>query len=187
MSDGAAMEMPVEAELQPAVEPAPQPAAVIPTIVETMDSHFHYFRYYCGHMSRHGNEFLELELNSDGTLKYANNSNYRKDSIIKKQVRVSESIIRELQRMALENQVLDCDDSSWPEPDRNGRQELEIRIGQTHISLVTNKTILVEEIENSRDPAGLGAFHYFVKDAKRMMLSLMTLHFKLRPVDLSNA
>ena len=37
-----------------------------------------------GHQGRHGHEFLEFEYNR-GRLRYANNSNYRNDSLIRKE------------------------------------------------------------------------------------------------------
>ena len=33
--------------------------------------------YYIGHKGRHGHEFLEYEISSDGKLRYANNSLYK--------------------------------------------------------------------------------------------------------------
>ena len=33
--------------------------------------------YYIGHKGRHGHEFLEFEISSDGKLRYANNSLYK--------------------------------------------------------------------------------------------------------------
>lgn len=40
--------------------------------------------YSTGHQGRHGHEFLEFEYNR-GRLRYANNSNYRNDSLIRKE------------------------------------------------------------------------------------------------------
>lgn len=37
-----------------------------------------------GHSGKHGHEFLEFEY-SHGRLRYANNSNYRNDSLIRKE------------------------------------------------------------------------------------------------------
>mmetsp|Transcript_20025 Transcript_20025/g.23055 ORF Transcript_20025/g.23055 Transcript_20025/m.23055 type:complete len:134 (-) Transcript_20025:86-487(-) len=133
-------------------------------------------------MGRHGNEFLEFDLTSDGVLKYSNNSNYRKDSMIKKQVKVGPAVVEEVKRLALVSNVLSCDDSCWPEPNRDGRQELEIRIGQTELSLVTSKFAQLEDVENSNDPRGLTAFHYFVRDVKMLVLSLIGLHFKIKAI-----
>jgi protein mago nashi len=36
-------------------------------------------------------------------------------------------------------QILKEDDNNWPQPDRVGRQELEIVMGQEHISFTTTK------------------------------------------------
>lgn len=44
-----------------------------------------YCRYYTGHKGRFGHEFMEFEFNQDGKLRYANNSNYKNDKIIRKQ------------------------------------------------------------------------------------------------------
>lgn len=160
----------------------PPPTSSALVVQETLASPFYYMRYYVGHMGRHGNEFLEFEIKSDGTLKYANNSNYRKDTIIKKQVKLSAAVIEEIKRLVLRSQVLDGDDSKWPAPDRNGRQELEVHIGSTHISVATTKITLMEEIERSEDPEGMTAFYLCVRDIKALVLALIGLHFKIKAV-----
>jgi len=38
-----------------------------------------------GHKGKFGHEFLEFELRPDGKLRYANNSNYKKDTMIRKE------------------------------------------------------------------------------------------------------
>jgi len=38
-----------------------------------------------GHKGKHGHEFLEFECRADGRLRYANNSNYKNDTIIRKE------------------------------------------------------------------------------------------------------
>lgn len=144
---------------------------------------FHYFRYYVGHRGRHGLEFFEFEISSDGILKYANNSNYRKDRMIKKQCCVSSLVVEEILRLITSSGIMECDDTNWPEPDRNGRQELEIRIGNIVVSFVTNKDVaLSEEIQKSKDPVGLGTMYHLVRDIKTLVLSLLAVHFKLTPV-----
>lgn len=42
------------------------------------------FFFSTGHSGKHGHEFLEFEY-SHGRLRYANNSNYRNDSLIRKE------------------------------------------------------------------------------------------------------
>ena len=79
-----------------------------------------------GHKGRFGHEFLEFEFRPDGRLRYANNSNYKNDTMIRKEAFVSPSVVQELKRIIMESDVMREDDKSWPAPDRVGRQELEV-------------------------------------------------------------
>lgn len=72
-------------------------------------------------------------------LRYANNSNYKNDTIIRKEVYVSSAILNELERIIEDAGIMQEDDSKWPEPDRAGRQELEIITNNDHISFATTK------------------------------------------------
>ena len=44
-----------------------------------------YLRYYVGHKGKFGHEFLEFEFNSKGRLRYANNSQYKAENLIRKE------------------------------------------------------------------------------------------------------
>ena len=44
-----------------------------------------YLRYYVGHKGKFGHEFMEFELSPNGKLRYANNSNYKNDTMIRKE------------------------------------------------------------------------------------------------------
>lgn len=45
-----------------------------------------YFLYFSvGHKGIYGHEFLEFEFRPDGRLRYANNSNYKSDVLIRKE------------------------------------------------------------------------------------------------------
>ncbi|RNF06529.1 mago nashi-like protein [Trypanosoma conorhini] len=158
----------------------PAGEAVLLAPEETMESHLHHIRYFAGHTGRYGNEFLEFDIRDDGTLKYGNNSRYRNENIIKKQARVSPAVLEEIKRIIITSAVLESDDESWPQPDRNGRQELEIHLGDTHISLVTNKITSISEVEKTDNPKGLETFYYFVRDIKSLVLALVSLHFKIK-------
>ena len=48
-----------------------------------------YCRYYVGHKGKFGHEFMEFEITSDGKLRYSNNSNYKNDFMIRKEVGLS--------------------------------------------------------------------------------------------------
>ncbi|CAF1311771.1 unnamed protein product [Adineta steineri] len=141
-----------------------------------------YLRYYVGHKGKFGHEFLEFEFRPDGKLRYANNSNYKKDTLIRKEVYVNRSVMEEFKRIVSESDIMKEDDAVWPPQDRNGRQELEIVLGDEHISFTTAKIGSLIDINNSRDPDGLRCFYYLVQDLKCFVFSLISLHFKIQPI-----
>ncbi|KAJ5985495.1 hypothetical protein N7499_008221 [Penicillium canescens] len=146
-----------------------------------------YLRYYSGHSGRFGHEFLEFDLRTIGegssaAVRYANNSNYRNDSLIRKEMCVSAATIAEVKRIIKESEVLKEDDSKWPHKNKDGRQELEIRIGNEHISFETAKIGSLADVTDSDDPDGLRVFYYLVQDLKALIFSLISLHFKIKPI-----
>ncbi|CAF1207600.1 unnamed protein product [Rotaria magnacalcarata] len=141
-----------------------------------------YLRYYVGHKGKFGHEFLEFEFRPDGKLRYANNSNYKKDTLIRKEVYVNRAVIEELKRIVNESDLMKEDDAVWPPQDRTGRQELEIVLGDEHIAFTTAKIGSLIDINNSRDPDGLRCFYYLVQDLKCFVFSLIGLHFKIQPI-----
>lgn len=173
-----------------------------------MSSENFYLRYYVGHKGKFGHEFLEFEFRPNGKLRYANNSNYKNDTIIRKEAYVHNSVMDELKRVILDSEIMAEDDSLWPPPDRVGRQvrpvvlgtlqlrgyvivivlfgiaiqELEIVIGDEHISFTTSKTGSLLDVNQSKDPEGLRGFYYLVQDLKCLVFSLIGLHFKIKPI-----
>ncbi|XP_027040024.1 protein mago nashi homolog [Pocillopora damicornis] len=81
-----------------------------------------YLRYYVGHKGKFGHEFLEFEFRPEGKLRYANNSNYKNDVMIRKEAFVHKSVMDELKRIIEDSEILKEDDTLWPQPDRVGRQ-----------------------------------------------------------------
>ncbi|KAI3471024.1 hypothetical protein Pfo_027687 [Paulownia fortunei] len=51
-------------------------------------------------------------------------------------------------------EIMKEDDNNWPEPDRIGRQELEIVMGNEHISFTTSKIGSLMDVQTSKDPEG---------------------------------
>ncbi|KAL5157533.1 Protein mago nashi 2 [Glycine soja] len=166
-----------------------------------------YLRYYVGHKGKFGHEFLEFEFRPDGKLRYANNSNYKNDTIIRKEVYLNPAVLRECRRIIAESEIMKEDDNNWPEPDRVGRQELEIVMGNEHISFTTSKIGSLVDVQSSADPEGLRIFYYLVQsyggnigasvtldgpvvlclgegtlDLKCFVFSLISLHFKIKPI-----
>lgn len=135
-----------------------------------------------GHMGKFGHEFLEFEFRPDGKLRYANNSNYKNDIMIKKELNVSPLVLKELKRIIEESEICKEDDKLWPEPDRVGRQELEIVLGNEHISFTTSKIGSLVDVQKCQDPEGLRVFYYLIQDLKCLVFSLISLHFKIKPI-----
>ena len=115
-------------------------------------------------------------------LRYANNSKYKHDSIIRKEATVSPQVLKELKRIVEASEILKGDDQAWPEPDHIGRQELEVVVGKEHISFATTKLGSLLEVNNSADPEGLRTFYYLVQDLKCFIFSLIQLHFRVKPI-----
>ena len=74
------------------------------------------------------------------------------------------------------------DDKQWPEANRDGRQEFEVVMGNTHISFATAKIGSLLDVQDSKDPEGLRIFYYLVQDLKCFVFSLITLHFRIKPI-----
>ncbi|KAK2198199.1 bifunctional Mago nashi protein/Mago nashi superfamily [Babesia duncani] len=147
-----------------------------------MDVDEFYVRYYVGHEGKFGHEFLEFELDQSGTLQYANNSNYKKDNLIKKRVVVSSTVVNEFKRIIQEAEITRESDKEWPRPNRIGKQEFEVKIDGRHHTLVTSKIGSLSEIQSSNDPNGLRVFYYLIQDLKCLVFSLISLHFRIKPV-----
>ena len=121
-----------------------------------------YLRYYVGHKGKFGHEFLEFEFKGDGRLRYANNSQYKAENLIRKEVYVNEIILDELKRIIEESEILKENDKSWPAPNVVGRQELEIVLGDKRSMIATSKFGSYGEVQSSSDPQGLTVFWYLV-------------------------
>ncbi|KAK1768058.1 Mago nashi protein [Phialemonium atrogriseum] len=146
-----------------------------------------YLRYYSGHSGRFGHEFLEFDFRAVGdgrsaTARYANNSNYRNDSLIRKEMCVSSLIIDEIKRIIKQSEIMKEDDAKWPTKNKDGKQELEIRVGNDHIAFETAKIGSINDVTDSADPDGLRVFYYLVQDLKALVFSLIALHFKIKPI-----
>lgn len=146
---------------------------------------------------------MEFEFRPDGTLRYANNSNYRRDSLIRKEAIVGPAVLTELARIVAASEVMREDDSRWPQPDEtlggSGRQELEIIWGGQHINFATSKFGSLAQLESAcalkgdnrqqqqsvvdaQVVEGLKTFYYLVQDLRTFVFALISAHFKIKPV-----
>mmetsp|Transcript_27728 Transcript_27728/g.56833 ORF Transcript_27728/g.56833 Transcript_27728/m.56833 type:complete len:154 (-) Transcript_27728:171-632(-) len=142
-----------------------------------------YVRYYVGHRGQFGHEFMEYELSPSGRLRYANNSNYKHDTMIRKELFLSPAVVEETRRVIEDSGITRVDDSNWKEPDRESRrQELEIKIGNEHIAFTCAEIGSLLDVQKSADPEGLRLFYYLTQDLKCLVFSLISLHFKIKPI-----
>jgi len=112
---------------------------------------------------------------------------------------VSALIIQEIKRIIKDSEIMKEDDGKWPRKNKDGRQELEIRLGNEHISFEvrshisafwyrctnaqqTAKIGSLVDVNESEDPEGLRVFYYLVQDLKALVFSLIALHFKIKPI-----
>jgi len=95
---------------------------------------------------------------------------------------VSSLMVDEIKRIIKTSEIMKEDDSKWPQKNKDGRQELEIRLGSEHISFETAKIGSLVDVTESQDPEGLRVFYYLVQDLKALVFSLIALHFKIKPI-----
>ena len=75
--------------------------------------------YSVGHKGKFGHEFLDFELRSNGRLRYANNSQYKSDTLIRKEGRcslspkanliivyVNDIVLEEVKRIIKESEII---------------------------------------------------------------------------------
>lgn len=148
----------------------------------------------------------DFSLMYKGKLRYANNSNYKNDTMIRKEAYVHKAVLEELKRIIEDSEITKEDDTLWPNPDRVGRQvgfvscnifafnifltfmtfyfiqELEIVLGEDHISFTTSKIGSLIDVNDCKDSDGLRSFYYLVQDLKCLVFSLIGLHFKIKPI-----
>ncbi|KAF7480230.1 Hypothetical predicted protein [Marmota monax] len=77
-----------------------------------------YLCYYVEHKGKFGHEFLEFEFQPDGKPRYANNSNYKNDVMIRKEAYVHSTVMEELKRIIDDSDITKEDDALWSPPDR---------------------------------------------------------------------
>ncbi|KAK2992182.1 hypothetical protein RJ640_007350, partial [Escallonia rubra] len=119
----------------------------------------------------------ELEFGRTGS--GTDNSNYKNDTMIRKEVFLTPAALRECRRIISDSEIMREDDKNWPEPDRVGRQELEIVMGNEHISFTTSKIGSLMDVQTSADPEGLRIFYYLVQVGDVILFVFFVLLFMM--------
>ena len=101
--------------------------------------------------------------------------------MVRREVFVSPAVTEAFKRIIMESGITQVDDQNWEEPEAR-QQELEIKIGNQHIAFTCREIGSLVDIQKSKDPEGLKTFYYLTQDLKCLVLSLITMHFKVRPI-----
>ncbi|KAJ1922785.1 hypothetical protein GGI03_002136 [Coemansia sp. RSA 2337] len=142
-----------------------------------------YMYFYSGHKGKFGHEFFKFEIDEKGRLNYSNDSKYRRDSLIEKSLKLSPTMLNEIKRIVEDSEIMNESDDKWPRRDDvNGRVQLEIVIGKRKINFETAKIGSLSDIVNTQDPEGLRVLYYLIQDFKCLIMSLISLHFKIKPI-----
>ncbi|KAH0488131.1 MAG: hypothetical protein KVP17_000314 [Porospora cf. gigantea B] len=99
--------------------------------------------------------------------------------MIRKEAYVGPAVLDELYRLVEETEIAKEDDQDWPVPDPSGQQELEIIMDDKHLKFTTCKLGALSEVNDCKDQEGLRVFYYLVQDLKCLVLSLISLHFRV--------
>lgn len=130
-----------------------------------------------------GHEFLELEINEDGRMRYSNSSNYKSDTAIKREVYLGNEVLDEIKSIVKGSGIIERSDEKWPRPDNSdGFQKFEVNLESKYRKYTTSKIGSYSQVENSDDPEGLGIFYYLIQDIKCLVFSLISLNFRVKPV-----
>jgi protein mago nashi len=101
--------------------------------------------------------------------------------MIRKEVCVSPGVVEEVKRIIVKSEITTVDDRNWEEPP-DARQELEIKIGNEHIAFTCGNFLSLVDIQKTSDPKGMAIFYYLTQDLKCLVMSLINLHFKVKPI-----
>ena len=123
----------------------------------------------------------QCELCPNGRLRYANSARYKNAGMIKKEAFVSPGVLDQARRIIEESGIVEVDPSSWPQA-TDRKQELEIKMGKIHATFACAEIGSLLDIQKSNDPEGLKKFYYLTQDLKTLVFSLVSLHFRIRPI-----
>lgn len=115
-------------------------------------------------------------------MRYINNSNYKSDTLIKKEVYLNEDLLEEIKRIIRDSGVMKVNNEKWNKPDESCSQYLKIDIDGSYKKLISKTIGSYSQVLTSEDPDGLNCFYYLIQDLKCMVFSLISLNFRVKPV-----
>ena len=125
--------------------------------------------------------FHQFELCPNGRLRYANSARYKHAGTIRKEAFVSPGVLDQARRIIEESGIIEVDPKTWPQA-TDRKQELEVKIGEMHMTFACAEIGSLLDVQKSDDPEGLKNFYYLVQDLKTLVFSLIALHFRIKPL-----
>eukprot|EP01139_Manchomonas_bermudensis_P021571 Amastigsp_a683326_75.p2 type:complete len:151 gc:universal Amastigsp_a683326_75:685-233(-) len=145
--------------------------------------------FYVRYLGTHGAGFVRIEILPSGRLCVVNETTRGRgeheridhSKTIIKEVILSGIVFDELREIIAETGILGLDDASWPLGSGDS-EEIEVVLGDDHVSFTTDATLTTAAIEASADPRGLRAFRAFGTAIKELATSLTRAHYNPRPI-----
>ena len=125
--------------------------------------------------------YFQFELCPNGRLRYANSARYKHAGMIRKEAFVSPGILDQARRMIEESGIVEVDPTSWPQA-TDRKQELEVKMGETHMTFACAEIGSLLDVQKSDDPEALKIFYYLTQDIRTLVFSLVSLHFRIKPL-----
>ena len=153
-----------------------------------------YVRYFAKMVVGGGRdqEFQEFEFCSNGRFRYARNflqGGFFRGKQLRKECFLSPASLRVLKGLVLKSGILQMDDSQWPAPTRESRQEIEIQCQGFHVVFATKLhwSLSHTDIEwKCAHVSEMSKFDELAEDIKRFGKSILDL-FGIKPPIASTA
>ena len=133
-----------------------------------------YLRFYAEKKGKSGQDFLEMEFNSDGKLSYAYNSQKKEQSVIRREAFVTEKSLDKLKRLVADSGITKFPAKSFVSRVPDSHQELEITLDGKPVLLSPHpmKEGATKEAEGKRKNIA-DNFYAVVNDVKCLFFSLV--------------
>eukprot|EP00435_Cladocopium_sp_Y103_P068707 s612_g32.t1 len=132
-----------------------------------------YVRYFAKMVIGGGrdHEFQEFEFCSNGRFRFARNflqGGFFEGKQLRKECFLSQASLRVLKGLVLKSGILQMDDSQWPAPTRETRQEIEIKCQGTHVVFATKLHWSLPHVDAGRKCAHMSEMSEFDELAEEL-------------------
>ena len=130
-----------------------------------------YVRYFAKMLVGRDREFQEFEFCGNGRFRFARDflqSGYYEGKQLRKECFLSEATLGVLKSLVLQSGILQQDDSKWPAPSTESRQEIEIKCQGIHVVFATKLHWSLPHVDAGRKCAHLNEMSEFDELAEQI-------------------